>query len=174
MRTESSSVHPCCRLFHIHRDDTVSFNTTHTRRIIPPTSPFGLIQESIWKDEWLLLVVCVMLNRTSRKQVERVLPKFVHEWPNARVVVDADVSDLANVIRPLGFCNRRASTLKKLSEAYLSSWSHVSELPGVGDYAAASHEIFCCGNVPATPPKDHALSAYVEWYNGLKNNRCLP
>ena len=31
----------------------------------PPVSPYGLIQESLWRVPWKLLVACMLLNRTS-------------------------------------------------------------------------------------------------------------
>lgn len=39
----------------------------------PPRSPFGLLEEILWADEWKLLVACMMLNCTTRLQVDRVL-----------------------------------------------------------------------------------------------------
>ena len=31
----------------------------------PPVSPYGLIQESLWREPWKLLVACMLLNKTS-------------------------------------------------------------------------------------------------------------
>jgi len=45
-------------------------------QFIPPRSGYGLIQEDLWPDEWKILVSCMMLNYTSRKQVEKILPSF--------------------------------------------------------------------------------------------------
>lgn len=43
-----------------------------------PRSPeHPLIQEDLLHNEWMILVVCMMLNQTQRKQVEKVLPKFM-------------------------------------------------------------------------------------------------
>ena len=36
---------------------------------VPPASPFGLIQEALWKEPWKLLVACMLLNKTAGKQV---------------------------------------------------------------------------------------------------------
>lgn len=135
---------------------------------LPPVSPHGLIQEQIWPDEWMLLVVCVLLNQTQRKQVERVLPRFVELWPTPQAFLQASVADVVAVIKPLGFSNRRSKNLLDMTRCYLTgSWQHARELPGIGEYGAACHEVFCMGNVPTEPPDDHALKQYVVWYNQL-------
>jgi len=36
---------------------------------VPPVSPYGLIQEKLYKDPWKLLVACMLLNKTSGQQV---------------------------------------------------------------------------------------------------------
>ena len=135
----------------------------------PPRSPFGLIQEDLWPNEWLILVSCVMLNQTSRKQVEGVWPTFVARWPTPQAFLLADPDEVRDVIRALGFANRRTDNLLKMTRQYVAgNWTHARELTGIGEYGAACHEIFCQGNVPVIPPNDHALKQYVVWYNRLK------
>ena len=46
----------------------------------PPKSPVGLIQEELWPDEWKILISCLMLNQTTRKQVDKVIWKFFDKW----------------------------------------------------------------------------------------------
>lgn len=107
----------------------------------------------------------MMLNCTSRKQVEKVLPEFVKRWPGPREFLAAPVEEIVELCRPLGFANRRTASLKKMTEAYLAGpWSHARDLPGIGDYAAAAWEIFCRGTFRDEPPKDHALVQYWRWY----------
>lgn len=132
--------------------------------MIPAVSPYGLIQESLWPDEWMILVSCMMLNCTTRKQVEKILPTFMQRWPKPDLFVNCDIDELKNLIRPLGFSNRRSNALKEMSKAYLAKkWSHANELPGIGVYAARAWEIFCRGIVGDTPPQDHALVQYYHW-----------
>jgi len=131
---------------------------------IPPASPYSLLQESLFPNEWLILVSCMMLNCTSRKQVQQVLPEFVKRWPSPQSLMAADLADVAAVTRPLGFANRRAAAIVKMTRRYLAGpWEHASELPGVGPYAAAAWDIFCAGTLPAEAPKDHALVLYYDW-----------
>ncbi len=135
---------------------------------IPPRSPYGLIQEDLWPNEWLCLVACILLNCTRRVQVERALPTFLERWPTPQAMLTATVDEIIPVIKPLGFSNRRAKNLLAMTRAFLCGpWEHANELPGIGQYGHASHEIFYRGNVPVDPPKDHALMKYVIWYNRL-------
>lgn len=133
--------------------------------MIPPRSPFGLIQEDLWPDEFRILVVCMLLNCTTRKSVEKVVPKLFAKYPDAHAMASAKQEDLSAIISPLGFRNRRSAGLIKMSKAYLKkSWSHASELPGIGPYGSAAWEIFSRCSVPETCPNDHALTLWWHWY----------
>lgn len=130
----------------------------------PPHSPHGLIQESLFPDEWLILVACLMLNQTQRKQVEQIMLEFIEKWPNPEAFLGSDVDEVAHLIRPLGFVNRRGSNLRKMTKAFLESdWCDARQLPGCGEYAGRAHDIFCRGIVGSEPPKDHALTKYWTW-----------
>lgn len=132
--------------------------------MIPPRSPYSLIQEDLWPNDWLILVACIMLNCTRRKQVEKVLPAFVERWATPAAFMAAPLEDVVALCKPLGFANRRSANLKKMTKRYLMGpWEHARELPGIGEYGARSWEIFCCGILGAEPPKDHALVQYYEW-----------
>lgn len=105
-----------------------------------------------------------MLNQTSRKQVERVLPEFRRRWPGPEAFVKADNTEVATLIAPLGLLRRRTVALKKMTASYLAGqWSDPRELPGIGEYAARAWEIFCKGELGVEPPKDHALAQYYHW-----------
>jgi methyl-CpG-binding domain protein 4 len=130
----------------------------------PPRSPLGLIQEDLFPSEWNILVACLMLNCTSRRQVEQVMPEFMRRWPTAADVAAADTSDLTEVIRSLGFGNRRANNLQALARAFLSGgWTDSRDLPHIGEYAGRAHDIFCRGIIGSEPPNDHALTDYWHW-----------
>jgi len=131
---------------------------------IPHLSPYGLIQESLWPDEWKCLVACLMLNCTTRRQVEKVIPEFFRRWPSPVQFLSAKKEEVTELIRPLGFQNRRATRLLEMTNAYLEQdWSHAAELPGVGDYAARSWEIFFKNSLGKHPPVDRALLLYWKW-----------
>lgn len=130
----------------------------------PPRSPWSLIQEDIYPNEWRCLVVCILLNCTTRKQIEKILPEFFHRWPTAKNIVEVSSKDIEDLISCLGFGKRRTQRLQDMSAAYLKGdWKHVSELPGIGEYASRMWEIFFCGILGNEPPKDGALKLYWYW-----------
>lgn len=140
--------------------------------MIPPISPFGLIQEHLWPDGWKVLVCCLMLNRTKREQVEKIIGQFFVLFPTPQKFSEASRDIVINLIKPLGFYNQRYKNLLEMTLAFLKpGWVNAGELPGVGPYANAAYEIFCKGNLPIEPPNDHALKSYVIWCN--KHHRCL-
>lgn len=135
---------------------------------IPPRSPFGLIQEDLWspraESEWLILVTCIMLNCTSRKQVEGVLPEFISRWPTPQRFLTSDRYSVVELCKPLGFANRRTDNLLKMTRRFVSNdWTHARELPGIGEYAARAWEMFCMGELGDEPPRDGALTVYYGW-----------
>jgi methyl-CpG-binding domain protein 4 len=115
-------------------------------------------------DRWRILVVCVLLNCTSRKQVERVLEDLWTRWPDATAMSAANSIALSECIASLGFGNRRAGTLIALSRDYLKpGWMDARELAGVGEYAGRAWDMFCRGEFGSEPPKDGALVKYWRW-----------
>lgn len=131
---------------------------------IPSLSPYGLIQESLWPDEWKCLVACQMLNRTSKKQVEKVLSRFFTSWPNPADFLQADPAEVSSMIATLGFKNRRTKNLFDMTRKYCTgNWRHASELPGIGVYASRAWEIFFKDELGDDPPEDHALVLYWRW-----------
>lgn len=132
--------------------------------MLPRRSPFGLLQEDVWPNDWMILIVAMMLNCTSRRQVEKVLPTFMDRWCTPQAFMDADEQDVVALCKPLGFANRRTKNMFRMTERYLSSsWDDPRELPGVGEYGARSYEIFCMGKLGDEAPKGHALVRYYEW-----------
>jgi methyl-CpG-binding domain protein 4 len=132
-------------------------------KFIPPRSGFGLIQEDLFPDEWKVLVACMMLNCTSRKQVEKVIPDFFLRWPNPEKLLKANPADIAETISTLGFKNRRTKNLLNMSKAYMGEWSDARDLPGIGEYAARAWEIFFKNKLGDDPPADGALILYWKW-----------
>lgn len=130
----------------------------------PPKSPVGLIQEELWPDEWKILISCLMLNQTTRKQVDKVIWKFFDKWPDPHSLMSANVKDVSVLLRPLGFYNRRPRAMKKFTEEYLNvDWAEPIELYGIGKYANDAWRIFCKGDWHSVEPQDHALNKYHSW-----------
>jgi methyl-CpG-binding domain protein 4 len=138
---------------------------------VPPVSPYGLIQETLWPDEWLILVSCIMLNQTQRKQVEKVWPVFTKRWPTPQQFIQAPTCAVTEAVKPLGFGNRRTKNLQGMTRIYLCApWEHASDLPGIGQYGARAWEIFCQGKLGEVSPNDHALEQYWRWVSARRDD----
>ena len=130
----------------------------------PPSSPHRLIQEILWPNEWKILVSCLLLNLTTRKQVDKVISKLFKEYPTAEKMSCAQEKDLYEIIKPLGMANKRTKTLIRFSKEYLGGeWSTASDLYGCGKYADDAWKIFCLGSWRDVEPNDHALNNYHDW-----------
>ncbi|KAH0987857.1 hypothetical protein GBA52_015034 [Prunus armeniaca] len=100
---------------------------------IPPRSEYGLMQEDHFHDPWRVLVICMLLNRTTGLQARRVISDLFTLCPNAKAATEAATEDIEKVIKSLGLQKKRAAMIQRLSQEYLEeSWSYVTELHGVG------------------------------------------
>ena len=134
---------------------------------IPPKSPYGLLQEQYWTDPWKVIIICQMLNQTTRKQVDKVVKEFFARWPTAETFLSSSHEEVSELLKPLGFYNRRPRTMRKFTEDYLCGVKDVPEMYGVGKYAFDAYRIFCKGDWKSVEPNDHALNKYHDW---LKEN----
>ena len=131
---------------------------------IPPKSPHRLIQESLWPDEWRILISCLLLNLTTRKQVDKVIDRLFHKYPGPCSMAIAKEDDLYDIIKSLGLANKRVKTLKRFSHEYLTeNWNTPKQLHGCGKYADDAWRIFCKGDWRDVNPSDHALNKYHDW-----------
>ena len=131
---------------------------------IPPKSPHGLIQESLWPDEWRILISCLLLNQTTRKQLDKVIDEFFERWPDPSSLLRASIEEIQEVVKPLGFWNKRPKTIKRFTEEYMNrGWDEPIELHGIGKYANDAWLIFVKGDWRSVEPKDHALNKYHDW-----------
>lgn len=129
---------------------------------IPPK--YGLVQEKYWPDGWKILVCCLCLNLTTRKQMEPVVEELFKRWPTAASLSNCDIEELQELIKPLGMWRKRAETLRKMSHQYhAGQWIDIEELHGVGKYARDAYRIFVLGEWKEVIPKDHALTEYHEF-----------
>jgi len=130
----------------------------------PPRSPIGLIQEDLWPNEWKILVACLLLNLTTRKQVDGVIYELFKKYPTPEALGAAGDIELEEMIKPLGMQKKRSATLRRFSNEYLQkSWKTASDLHGCGKYANDCWRIFCLGEWRSVQPNDHALNKYVDY-----------
>ena len=125
------------------------------REIIRP-----LLQEIYKDDGWKMLVCCMLVNLTNRKQVDTVRDKLFFKYPTPKDMMNAEHSELVNIIKPLGLYNTRAQRLIKMSKGYIKGFNSVDELYGIGQYAKDSWDIFQNNNLNINPT-DKVLQEYL-------------
>ncbi|XP_027343727.1 uncharacterized protein LOC113856194 isoform X2 [Abrus precatorius] len=136
----------------------------------PPHSEFGLIQEGHVHDPWRVLVICMLLNRTTGDQTKKILSNFFELCPDAKSCTKVSREELERTIKTLGFQHKRAAMLQRFSEEYLDeSWTHVTQLHGIGKYAADAYAIFVTGKWDKVIPTDHMLNHYWEFLHNTKH-----
>jgi len=95
--------------------------------------------------------------------VDRVRDEFFRRYPDPETAKDSDPIEMAELIAPLGFRNRRTSTIRRFSSDWVTlEWTEPSELYGIGKYAQDSWEIFQKGNL-SVEPTDGVLNTYLAW-----------
>ncbi|XP_030972352.1 uncharacterized protein LOC115992332 isoform X1 [Quercus lobata] len=127
----------------------------------PPRTTPGLLQERHAHDPWRVLVICMLLNRTSGFQARRVISNLFTLCPDANTATEVAKEEIEKIIKTLGLQKKRASMIQRLSREYMGeSWTHVTQLHGVGKYAADAYAIFCTGTWDQVRPNDHMLNHY--------------
>lgn len=126
-------------------------------------SPYELLQEIYYDDPWKSQVCCILLNCTRRKQVDQIRDQLFSTYRTPSEMAAADAVELSEILRPLGFYNRRARSLIKFSHEWVTKdWNHPRELYGIGEYAAASWDIFYKNEI-WIEPNDGVLVKYLQW-----------
>ena len=129
-----------------------------------------LFQETLKHEPFWFLVACHLVNRAKWIVAERILGEIRERWPTSYWLSVADVDEVGEVVRPLGFQTRRAVLLVRLAEEWqrLYVFEHrrvrtakeVMRLPGCDEHAADSFAIFVEGRRDVLP-MDGALLEYL-------------
>jgi methyl-CpG-binding domain protein 4 len=140
--------------------------------MIKKISPHNLLQE-IYRDKpWRILISCIFLNQTSRIQVDVIRDKFFCMWPTPYDAAKADPIEMSEVIKSLGFKNKRTDTIIKMSQGFIKdNWVEPKELYGIGQYGQDSWDIFVKGNIDIKNPSDHVLKKYINWAKKETNGK---
>lgn len=103
------------------------------------------------EDPYKVLVAEMMLQKTTVKQVERIFPEFVSNYPDVFSLSKAKVEEIKRIITPLGMEHRRAPLFKKLARSIvtdhqgeiLPDQSMLMSFEGIGRYIA--NAVLCLG-----------------------------
>jgi len=127
----------------------------------PPRSKHNLLQEKYAPDPWKVMVICMLLNVTTGAQVKKKVKGFFKRYPDAQTAYTADPEKMAKYLAPLGCQRVKAKRIQRFSRAYVEEeWTYITELCGIGKYAADAYAIFCAGRATEVVPEDHKLVLY--------------
>ncbi|XP_075635687.1 uncharacterized protein LOC142607907 isoform X2 [Castanea sativa] len=136
----------------------------------PPRTTPGLLQERHAHDPWRVLVICMLLNRTTGFQARRVISNLFTLCPDAKTATEVAKEEIEKIIKTLGLQKKRALMIQRLSREYLGeSWTHVTQLHGVAD----AYAIFCTGKWDQVRPNDHMLNHYWKFLKDRERKRGL-
>ena len=93
---------------------------------------------------WHLLLGCVMLNQTHRRQARPAVEAILAAAAGPEEFAAAPDGPIAAALLPCGLATRRLAVLRAMTEAHLAG-EHVLKLPGLGPYAWDSYDIFALG-----------------------------
>ena len=120
-----------------------------------------MVQQQV-ENLWQHFVGVICLNQTGRIQVKRVLPVFFSKWPTAESFLKSKKEDVIEVIRSLGFYNRRENSIRKMTQSYLTcDGNDATMLYGIGKYGSDSYRLFYKNEIPDNIG-DHELKRYVQ------------
>ena len=120
-----------------------------------------MVQQQV-KNLWQHFVGVICLNQTGRIQVKRVLPEFFDKWPTPEAFLKSDTKTVIEVIKSLGFYNRRENTIRKMTQDFLT-WDKedATKLHGIGKYGSDSYQIFFLDTIPPNV-QDKELKKYID------------
>jgi adenine-specific DNA glycosylase len=122
---------------------------------------------------WRVVIGCMMLNQTTRKQVDQIWPKFFCYWPDPVSVIDTrgvwtEETRMYAVIHKLGFGQLRMRRFQRFSDEWLRYCIDHKTIPesiidmyGCGKYAEDSYQLFVKGDWDVQPT-DKELIRYME------------
>ena len=131
-------------------------------RFVPDGVPCLTQRVTVRLGTWHLLVGCMMLNRTERRQAWRALDALFDLAPGPEGLTVVPDDALREILRPCGFGERRLIALRALTEDWLEGVP-IADIRHVGRYALDSHAIFCRGERPDPETvQDHQLQLFLE------------
>jgi len=128
----------------------------------------NLIKEPVcelnFRNNFELIIAVVLSAQCTDKRVNMVTPILFEKYPNCKDLANADLLDVENIIRPLGFFKVKSKNIINLSKELLSNFNgqvpnnmeELLTLSGVGRKTA--NVVLAVGfNIPAIPVDTHLI-----------------
>eukprot|EP00889_Picochlorum_renovo_P006256 jgi/Picre1/33286/NNA_008610.t1 len=102
---------------------------------------------------------------TTAVQVRSIVYTLFELYPTPERLCDANIDDLERMLMPLGLFRKRAQSIQRFSQEYLTKdWrDDPTLLYGIGKYAKDAYDIFCLGRWREVTPDDKDLRLYIEF-----------
>lgn len=113
-----------------------------------------------YENEFQLLIVIILSAQATDKKVNQVSPILFKKYPTPQALANADLKDLEEILKPLGYYRRKAKLIKECAKAIVEKFSgqipktleELISLPGVGRKTASALVLFsryiCTANKP--------------------------
>jgi endonuclease-3 len=113
-------------------------------------------------DPYVVLTATILSHRTKDEITEKVVIDFIKKYPNVNELAKADIKELENVIKKVGFYRNKAKTLIKLAKVLVEKYNgkipddinELLSLPGVGRKTANCVLVYAYKK-PAIPVDTH-------------------
>lgn len=104
-----------------------------------------------WREKsissYQILIAEVLLQKTRAENITEVYLMFINRYKNIEELAKADANELIELLKPLGFFNRRTRDFLKMSKEIMiehrghipHSKSNLEDLPGIGPYIANAY-----------------------------------
>lgn len=132
------------------------------------------------RNPYYILVAEMMLQKTTVKQVQNLIEKFLAKFPTPKELMEASTEEIEQMITSLGLEHNRAlrykTWAKVVEERYAGkvpeSETELLSLPGVGQYIANS--VLCLAFGKDTPIVDTNVIRVLERVFDIKSDKKRP
>jgi methyl-CpG-binding domain protein 4 len=122
-----------------------------------------ILQTGMQGDPWRVVLACMLLQQTTRRQAEKGLQNLLHEFPTPLALASGDLDLVAQCVRPCGLQNKRARMLMQFSYDFACySDKSLTGCAGVGMYVCDAVRMFCLSDLRFNGSGDKALALYAE------------
>ncbi|MDW8027901.1 MAG: endonuclease III [Armatimonadota bacterium] len=98
-----------------------------------------------WRNPFELLIATILSAQTTDKKVNEVTPKLFGNFPDAYSLANADLKEVEEIVKPLGYFRQKAKTIVSAAKALVEkfkgevpkSMNELVQLPGVGRKTAS-------------------------------------